>query len=100
MGGPRERLREGTFCNQTRVQTKNVSFVCWRPCEQIYLNIKKKTRIVRNTLATNLIMDTSAEWREVRCGRELGMEVGACGEREDSEVKHVCLQAYLGADVR
>lgn len=74
MGGPRERLKEGTFCNQTGVSS-NVSFVCWRPCEQIYLNIKKKTRIVRNTLATNLIMNTSTEWREVRCGRELGMKV-------------------------
>lgn len=53
VGREKERLREGTFCNQTGVSS-NVSFVCWRPCEQIYLNIKKKTRIARNTLATEL----------------------------------------------
>lgn len=77
----------------------NVSFVCWRPCEQIYLNIKKKTRNVRNRVGMKLIINTSLEWKKVRCGSELGMEVGACRERKHSEVNHVCLQAYLGADV-
>lgn len=78
----------------------NVSFVCWRPCEQIYLNIKKKTQNVRNRFVTKLIINTSLEWREVRCGRDLGKKVGASRERENSEVNHVCLQAYRGANVR
>lgn len=77
----------------------NVPFVCWRPCEQIYLNIKKKRWNVRNRLGTKLIINTPLELKEVSSGREMGMEVGACRERKHSEVNRVCFQAYLGADV-
>lgn len=51
---------------------------------------------MRNRLGAKLIINTSLEWKEVRCGSEQGMEVGACRERKHSEVNPVCLQAHLG----
>lgn len=41
---------------------------------------------MRNRFWTELIINTSEEWREVRGGREFGMGLCACRERGNSEV--------------